>query len=95
MMESVASSDQQLDYLSRQDCALNRYFKGVFPSDELPKSPSKTTTAAYIVNTDPHDKPGKHWLALWVENGVCEIMDSYGMPLEYYRAKPLERWTRQ
>ena len=94
-MESVALSDEQLNYLSRQDCVLNRYFKGVFASDELPKSPWKTSTAAYIVNTDPHDKPGKHWLGMWVDNGVCEIMDSYSMPLGYYESKPLEKWTKQ
>ena len=23
-------------------------------------------------NTDPHDKPGQHWLAIWTQNGVCE-----------------------
>ena len=93
-MELVALSDQQLHYLATRDCLLNRHFVGVFPSDKLPKKSPKGPSA-YIVNTDPHDKPGKHWLAIWVKDGVCEIMDSYGLPLKYYEATPLEKWTRQ
>jgi len=93
-MESVALSDQQLSYLARQDCLLRPKFQGVFASDQLPQSPPKRP-AAYIVNTDPHDKPGQHWIAIWTEHGHCEMMDSYGLPLEYYQANPLEKWTRQ
>ena len=93
-MESVALSDQQLDYLSKQDCVLNRRFEGVFPSDQIPSSPKKGIHG-FIVNTDPHDKPGKHWLEIWKDDNVCEIMDSYAMPLTYYSAKSLEKWTRQ
>ena len=28
---------------------------------------------AYIVNTDPRDQPGKHWIALWTHDNVCEL----------------------
>lgn len=94
-MESVALSDEQLTYLAQQDPILRRHFVGVFPCDRLPKSPSKSIPSAYIVNTDPYGKPGRHWFAVWTENGVCEIMDSYGMPLTYYQAKPLEKWIHQ
>ena len=93
-MEQVALSDQQLSYLAQQDPVLKSYFQGVFASDQLPKSPSKRSSA-YIVNTDPHDKPGRHWIALWTDQGICEIMDSYAMPISYYQAKPLERWINQ
>ena len=31
---------------------------------------------AYIVNTDPHDEPKMHWIAVWTHGDVCEIMDS-------------------
>lgn len=93
-MESVALSDQQLNYLARQDPVLTSYFRGVFPSDQLPESANKRTSA-YIVNTDPHDKPGRHWIAIWTDHDVCEMMDSYALPLEYYESKPLQRWTRK
>ena len=93
-MEEVALSDQQLTYLAQQDPVLKSYFQGVFASDQLPDSPSKRTSA-YIVNTDPHDKPGRHWIAFWTDQGICEIMDSYALPLQYYQARPLERWTKK
>lgn len=93
-MEEVALSDQQLTYLTQQDPILKSYFQGVLASDQLPMSPSKRTSA-YIVNTDPHDKPGRHWIAFWTDQGICEIMDSYGLPLQYYQARPLERWTKK
>lgn len=93
-MEEVALSDQQLTYLAQQDPVLKSYFQGVFALDQLPKSASKHTSA-YIVNKDPHDKPGRHWIAFWTDSGVCEIMDSYALPLQYYQAKPLEKWMRQ
>lgn len=34
-----------------------------------------------MVNTDNHDGPGIHWIALWV---LEEFMDSFGHSPEYY-----------
>ena len=36
---------------------------GVYPADKIPKFWGKT--AALIVNTDDHTKPGTHWVALY------------------------------
>ena len=55
-------------------------FYGVFPADDLPKPASKITKSAYFVNTDPKGEPGQHWLAIWTENNVCEVFDSYVYP---------------
>jgi len=45
------------------------------------------------VNTDPHDKPGMHWIALWADKDKCEILDSYGLPLDVYgTAEPIREW---
>lgn len=53
----------------------------------------KEGATAYIVNTDPHDEPGKHWIALWTEGNVCEIMNSYALSLDVYgTAAPLQEW---
>jgi len=42
------------------------------------------------MNTDPHDQPGRHWLALWTHSGnMCEVMDSYALPLESYKTTKL------
>ena len=51
---------------------------------------------AYIVNTDPHGQPGRHWLALWTQDGACEILDSYALPLETYQTTgPLLTWLQK
>jgi len=45
------------------------------------------------VNTDPRDQPGQHWLALWTDQNVCEVLDSYALPFERYeQATPLREW---
>ena len=71
-------------------------FYGTVACDRLPKSPVKKRPQGYIVNTDPHDQPGQHWLAVWTDQNVCEVMDSYALPLERYeQATPLREWIVQ
>ena len=91
-MELVALSDRQLRALALSDPELKRVFQGVYPSDRLPEHPPKTTRGAYVVNTDPAGEPGQHWLGLWTEDGVCEVMDSYGLPLIVYEAPGFHEW---
>ena len=62
--------------------------------DRLPKTPDKKTPKGYIVNMDPHDQPGQHWLALGTYQNVCEVLDSYALPLERYeQATMLREWV--
>ena len=56
-MEHVALNNVQLDYLARGDPQLKRSFYGTVACDRLPKSPVKTTSQGYIVNTDPPVNP--------------------------------------
>ena len=65
-MEHAALNNVQLDYLARDDPQLKPVFYGTVACDRLPKSPVKTQPQGYIVNTDPHDQPGQHWLAVLV-----------------------------
>ena len=52
---------------------------GVFPADKIPKIWTKPT--GYVINTDNHDKPGKHWLGVFVNaHGRAIFFDSYGRP---------------
>ena len=61
--------------------------------DRLAKTPSKKIVQGYIVNTDPHDQRGQHWLAVWTDQNVCEVLDSYALQLEkYQQATPLREW---
>ena len=59
--------------------ALGESFAGVYPRDLIP-SQLKPYEKAIVVNTDPHDRPGKHWVCLYVNSPFVEYFDSYGMP---------------
>ena len=94
-MEFVALSDTVLRALALDDPQLRRVFQGVYPADKLPRSPTKTVRAAYIVNTNPAGEPGQHWLGLWTEQNKCEIFDSYCLPLHVCKDPDLHQWWSQ
>ena len=92
-MEMVPLSTRVLETLAHEDPLIRPYFQGVYPADRLPR---QVLEGGYIVNTDPHDQPGQHWLALWVEKpSHCEMFDSYGLPLKFYKDPSLHRWWNQ
>ena len=43
----------------------SKTFCGVFPSDKLPQTIEKYP-CGIVANTDPSDKPGEHWIALFI-----------------------------
>lgn len=92
-MEFVALTTQQLDYLARQDPYLEPIFRGVFASDQLPKEKDRRERSAYIVNVDTHDKPGSHWISIFVEKDQCQVFDSYGIPIKWYKPSPFVNWA--
>src|SRR6185437_2682600 len=53
---------------------------GVFPSDHVSKTRIKWKRAAIVFNTDPSFKPGKHWVAAFVQYPYGHYFDSYGLP---------------
>ena len=92
-MEFVALTTRQLHYLARRDPYLEPIFKGVFASDQLPKEKETQTRSAYIVNVDTHDKQGSHSLRIFVEHDQCEVFDSYGLPIHWYKPSPFVTWV--
>ena len=63
---------------------------GVFPAYHLPSTAllrSRSRDVCFIANTDPHNRPGSHWLAFYYRARfrTLEYFDSYGFPLEAYR----------
>ena len=70
------------------------HFYGTTPSDKLPRHPQKDRYVGYIVNADPHDRLGRHWIALWTTpENVCEIFDSYALRSQVYETtQPLIEW---
>ena len=95
-MEKVALNNLQLDYLAGTHPKLAQVFYGTVPCDRLPRTLPQEGPTAYIVNTDPHDEPGRHWIAIWTEGNVSEIMDSYGLSLEVYgTTDPIVEWLNR
>ena len=92
-MEKVALNNLQLDHLAQSHPALSKVFYGTVACDQLPSKLIKEGPSAYIVNTDPQDEPGTHWISLWTDGNTCEIMDSYAVSLDVYgTTKPLKDW---
>ena len=78
------------------------YFLGVFARDTLPDRVNKYPHSL-VCNTDEHDEPGTHWIAICVdENMKGDYFDSYGrQPLQsefiFYLVKNAPngfRWNR-
>ena len=62
----------------KNDSFTKTVFTDVLPSDRLPHEIRKKPRG-YILNTDPSDKPGSHWVAMYLtEDGKGEFWDSYG-----------------
>lgn len=66
----------QLTTLLRKRKDTRKIFTGVYPCNRIPRSIPEN--AAFIVNTDPHDKPGKHWVAYFFTPSRAYFFDSYG-----------------
>ena len=65
----------QIDNDVRRVDGTERYFRGVYSSDNMP---SLTPPYCFIVNSEPSDQPGDHWLAFWVNKDSVEFFDTYG-----------------
>lgn len=64
----------QLNTVGKQ--LLGVKFKGVFPSDEIPKLTNRTPYC--ILNLDKSYEPGSHWIALAKVKKKSIIYDSFG-----------------
>ena len=70
-----ALDDQTLDRAGRE--LFKDAWGGVFPVDRVKLQPYKYT----IINTDPHDKSGEHWLACYCTAKRAYVWDSYSRPI--------------
>ena len=92
-MEKVTLHNVQLDHLANNHPSLAPFYYGTVGCDRLPNKSVKTEARGYIVNTDPHDMPGRYWIDLWTCGNMCEVLDSYALPLEVCQTvDPLEEW---
>ena len=60
---------------------------------QLPKENDIQIKSAYIVNLDTHYKQGSHWLSVFVEKNQCQVFDSYGLPLHWYKPSTFVTWV--
>ena len=83
-------------YAGEINCLVSRLmvgvrWLGVFARDELPDVSREIRPWCLILNTDPKDKPGTHWLALYSpRNGPREFFDSFGLPPSTYSLESLD-----
>lgn len=67
----------QLELILKQHCP--DIFLGVYPIDRLPKKLPAHRPLLLVCNTDKHDEPGSHWVAIYLdEKGDGEYFDSMG-----------------
>ena len=72
----------QLQCAINYDCNMRNTVCGVYAADEIPQTLHSFT--GLVPNTDPKQRPGKHWIAFFYDNGVLECFDSYGRSPELY-----------
>ena len=65
-------------------------FLGVFACDQLKFIKSKFSIPKYlIVNLDPSNSPGSHWISLRIDRKSVEIFDSLGYNYRIWKILPL------
>ena len=57
---------------------LGSTFIGVFPLDRLPPLSSIASYSSFIVNTQPANLPGMHWLAVFASPSLTYVFDPLG-----------------
>ena len=62
----------QIKAVLSHDAMTKHLFQGVYAVNMLPK----TCEGMYVINTDDHDQPGEHWVAVYNN----EYFDSFGVP---------------
>ena len=68
----------QLAQVLTKDPFTKGSFSGVYVCDEL-------TSKSFVVNTDPMELSGTHWIAIYFNEQVKgEFLDSYGKDLIHY-----------
>ena len=83
-------------YAGEIDCLVSRLvigvrWLGVFARDELPDVTREIRPWCLILNTDPKNQPGTHWLDLYAPLvGGIELFDSFGLSPRIYSLDVLD-----
>lgn len=91
----------QLWHAFQQDPYTRGLVQGVVARDHLPRRLTYIPSA-YVLNSDACDRPGQHWIAVFIDvtsRGVTgEYFDSYGLPPSHptittWLEGSADRWT--
>ena len=58
-------------------------FYGVIPCCEIEQF-KRHEVVGLIVNTDPHDRPGQHWIGLYKKGKTLNFFDSFGRQMQEF-----------
>ena len=84
----------QIDDVLRSKC--RGQFCGVYAIDKLPRVLPAKRPLILVCNTDPHDKPGEHWVSLSID-GSGHYFDSFGRrpprEIELFMNRNCSQWS--
>ena len=75
-----------IDLLASKNKYLKSVFLGTFPADVIPYDDKNDNPpyCCWIWNIDDSRHEGRHWIAIWVEDGHMILFDSFGKTIEEY-----------
>ena len=74
--------NKSLEQIIKNIPILRYKYQGSFPANQIPPIPTNTFV---IVNIDPINLEGSHWIMLANKNGGIYYGDSMGLPLTHYK----------
>ena len=89
MVDNIKLAD-----LINKDPLLKFKFRGCYSCDTIP---ILSGNQFVIVNTDPFDQPGEHWLLVASKQDTILLYDSFGRDFQQYFGSinnKLEKWTK-
>lgn len=75
----------QIECILASDPLTRRTFVGCFSIDQIPKK--ARPPLSFVINSDPANGAGEHWLSVWRKGGLTVFFDSLGMPPSHYSAE--------
>lgn len=76
-------NSREISEILGNDIHARRIFRGVFARNKLPDivHHNKGRPSSFVINTDPHYKPGSHWVGVFFNGkGHCDYFDSFSFP---------------
>ena len=69
----------EINVILKNNPYTRKHFIGTFAADQCPKKLKPDT--CFVTNTDPHQLPGEHWVAVYIERDRnVYYFDPYGIP---------------